>query len=207
MHRIVVIPAVLIGCLVVIWVGTVAASQMPSQELLAPTITAAAQLTQASTVIGQASDQKNTADVSFSEPLVCTLPGSYPEKILKWCTLIETAAQNTGLPANLLAAVMLQESGGDPLIHSSSGAVGLMQVMPRDGLAAKFMCINGPCFSARPTIKELEDPAFNVAYGSRMLADLYAKHGSYREALFRYGPMDMGYAYADRVLNIRDNYH
>ena len=207
MRRIVVIPAVFIGCLVVIWVGTVAASQMPSQALLAPTMTAAVQLTQSASSNGSTPEFQNVGDTLRSEPQTCSLPGSYPEKILKWCPLIESAAQNTGLPANLLAAVMLQESGGDALIHSSSGAVGLMQVMPRDGIAAKFMCVNGPCFSARPTIKELEDPAFNVDYGSRMLADLYAKHGSYREALFRYGPMDMGYAYADRVLNIRDNYH
>ena len=206
MHRIVVIPAVFIGCLIVIWVGTVAASQMPSQELLAPTMTAAVQLTQSASSNGQTPEYQNVGETISSEPQTCSLPGSYPEKILKWCPLIESAAQNTGLPANLLAAVILQESGGAPLIHSSSGAVGLMQVMPRDGIAAKFMCVNGPCFSARPTIKELEDPAFNVDYGSRMLADLYAKHGSYREALFRYGPMDMGYAYADRVLNIRDNY-
>jgi hypothetical protein len=81
-----------------------------------------------------------------------------------------------------------------------------MQVMPRDGLAADFMCINGPCFASRPTIAELQDPEFNLAYGSRMLANLYAKHGTYREALFRYGPMDMGYRYADLVLNIWENY-
>ena len=43
MRRIVVIPAVFIGCLVVIWVGTVAAANMPSQELMAPTFTAAAE--------------------------------------------------------------------------------------------------------------------------------------------------------------------
>jgi hypothetical protein len=81
-----------------------------------------------------------------------------------------------------------------------------MQVMPRDGLASEFMCINGPCFTARPTIAELENPEFNLAYSCQMLVDLYARHGSYREALFRYGPMDMGYAYADRVINIWDNY-
>ena len=102
---------------------------------------------------------------------------------------------------------MLQESGGDQAAISHSGAVGLMQVMPRDGLAAEFMCVNGPCFAARPTTEELQDPAFNVAYGSRMLADLHIKHGSYREALFKYGPMDMGYRYADIVLNIWESYN
>ena len=120
--------------------------------------------------------------------------------------LIETAAQETGLPANLIAAIMLQESGGDPLITSSSGAVGLMQVMPRDGIAVEFMCINGPCFASRPTIEELQDPSFNVSFGSQLLAGLHAKYGSYREALYHYGPMDMGYSYADLVLRIWENY-
>jgi soluble lytic murein transglycosylase-like protein len=68
------------------------------------------------------------------------------------------------------------------------------------------MCINGPCFAARPTIAELENPEFNLTYGSQMLTDLAARYGSYREALFRYGPMDMGYAYADRVISIWENY-
>ena len=136
----------------------------------------------------------------------CSLPSSYPPAIQQWCQAIELSAQEAGLPANLIAAVVLQESGGDPLAYSHSGAVGLMQVMPRDGLAADFMCINGPCFASRPTISELQDPDFNLAYGSRMLANLYAKHGTYREALFRYGPMDMGYRYADMVIKIWENY-
>ena len=74
------------------------------------------------------------------------------------------------LPPNLIAAVILQESGGDATAYSSSGAVGLMQVMPRDGIAASFECINGPCFASRPTIEELQDPRFNIEYGTRMLA-------------------------------------
>ena len=111
-------------------------------------------------------------------------------------------SEKHGIPANLIAAVMLQESGGDPNIISSSGAVGLIQVMPRDGIAASFMCVNGPCFASRPTIEELKDPFFNLDYGIGFLASLYQKHGSYREALFRYGPINMGYHYADLVLKI-----
>jgi soluble lytic murein transglycosylase-like protein len=84
--------------------------------------------------------------------------------------------------------------------------VGLMQVMPRDGLAASFECINGPCFASRPTIEELQDPSFNVEYGVRMLAGLNARLGGLREALKAYGPMDVGYSYADKVLAIYENY-
>jgi len=196
-----VIPAVIIGCLIVIWVGTVAAFQMPSQEILAPTMTAIARASQTT----DNNDQMDVDSPLQKNSYPCSLSSLYPQEIQQWCQLIESAAIETDLPANLIAAVMLQESGGDPLSYSSSGAVGLMQVMPRDGLAAGFMCINGPCFADRPTIKDLQDPAYNINYGSRMLASLYVKHGTYREALFRYGPMNIGYHYADLVLNIWGN--
>ena len=101
---------------------------------------------------------------------------------------------------------MTQESGGQSQVLSHSGAVGLLQVMPRDGISASFQCINGPCFASRPTIQELLDPEFNMEYGTGMLAALVEKHGSEREALFRYGPIDVGYTYADKVLAIRARY-
>jgi len=198
MRRIIVIPAVFIGCLVVIWVGTVAAAKMPSQEIMAPTLTAIAVGSGNDVLVQKPSNTKNSDIESGS----CSLSSKFPNAIQQWCDLIESASEDTNLPAALIASLILQESGGDPVVLSSSGAVGLMQVMPRDGRAAEFMCVNGPCFTDRPTIKELQDPAFNVAYGSQMLADLYAKYGSYREALYKYGPMDMGYRYADIVLNI-----
>ena len=103
---------------------------------------------------------------------------------------------------DLVAAVILQESGGDPQAYSHSGAVGLMQVMPRDGLATSFMCKNGPCFSDRPTIKELEEPEYNILYGTQLLSKLVQYHGSLREGLKSYGPKDVGYYYADIVLGI-----
>lgn len=193
MRRIIVVPAVFIGCLIVIWVGTVAASKMPSQALMAPTQTAIS--------------AAQTAEVEpVEDNLGCTLSIHYPAEVLQWCNLIEAAAHETGLPANLIAAVMLQESGGASDVISVSGAVGLLQVMPRDGIAADFMCINGPCFASRPTIEELLDPAYNIQFGSQMLAGLVSRHGSYREALFRYGPSDIGYYYADLVLKIWENY-
>ena len=193
MKRVIVIPAVFIGCLIVVWVGTVAAARMPSEVLLAPTQTAMAEATQ-------------QIDAQRSDAAGCSLSASYPPAVQQWCVQIEETAQNVGLPANLIAAVILQESGGDPTAYSSSGAVGLMQVMPRDGIAAEFMCINGPCFASRPTIAELEDPAFNIAYGSQYLAGLALEHGSYREALYKYGPIDIGYHYADLVLGIWDSH-
>jgi len=205
MRRIIVIPAVFIGCMIVIWVGTVAAANMPSQVILAPTQTEAAKtVNSVSEYNPQAGEE--ASQMPPEDKVSCSLSDAYPASIRQWCSLIESAAQESGLPANLLAALILQESGGSPEITSSSGAVGLMQVMPREGIATEFMCVNGPCFASRPTIEELKDPSFNVAYGSQMLAGLYAKYGSFRDALFRYGPMDVGYYYADLVLRIWETY-
>ena len=136
----------------------------------------------------------------------CAISTSYPEKIQRWCGQISAAAAAYHLDANLIAAVMLQESAGNPDAYSKSGAVGLMQVMPRDGLAASFMCKNGPCFTNRPSMDELFNPDFNIDYGARMLAGLIERNGSVRDGLRSYGPMDMGYRYADIVLGHYQRY-
>jgi len=136
----------------------------------------------------------------------CQVSDAFPASILQWCGLITDYGHRRNLPPDLIAAVMLQESGGDAQAYSHSGAVGLLQVMPHDGLAANFMCQNGPCFSKRPSMKELYDPQFNIEYGTGMLANLTSKYGNYRDALKAYGPGDMGYVYADKVLAIYERY-
>jgi soluble lytic murein transglycosylase-like protein len=150
-----------------------------------------------------ASDQ---ADENSIQSNNCQVSLSYPYGILQWCQIITQQAAQAELPPDLIAAVILMESGGDQAAYSRSGAVGLMQVMPRDGIAATFECLNGPCFASRPTIEELLQPEFNIEYGSQMLAGLVSNLGSPREALKAYGPMDVYYSYADRVLSIYENY-
>jgi len=133
---------------------------------------------------------------------ICNISNNYPHTIQQWCPIITKHAEQKGLPADLIAAIIWQESGGNPNAYSNSGAMGLMQIMPRDGIAASFICINGPCFSNRPTMNELENPEFNISYGTQLLAGLIAQKGEVREALKSYGPMDVGYSYADKVLEI-----
>lgn len=137
-----------------------------------------------------------------SEEESCSLSSNAVESVQRWCGIISRAALEEGIDPNLIAAVMTQESGGQESVLSHSGAVGLMQVMPRDGISASFMCINGPCFANRPSIQELLDPEFNVMFGTRLLAGLIRKYGDVREALAVYGPMNVGYSYADTVLGI-----
>ena len=158
------------------------------------------------TGFAQHSDFQSMGGISETRTGAKKLSPKFPENIQKWKLMIESSAAETGLDPDLIAAVMLQESGGDPLAYSTSGAVGLMQVMPKDGIASGFICDDVPCFINRPSIDELLDPYFNIQYGSTYLAGLIAKKGFEREALFSYGPMDMGYLYADIVLAIYDNY-
>lgn len=132
----------------------------------------------------------------------CSLSPSYPDSILQWCGLVDQYARKNSVDSNLVAAVMLQESAGRPDAYSKSGAVGLMQVMPCDGKAAAFICKNGPCFSNRPSMSDLFDPEYNVAYGVGMLAGLIHEKADLREALRAYGPVDVGYSYADFILDI-----
>lgn len=133
---------------------------------------------------------------------ICSLSFKFPEAVRNWCDLIEKYGRQHEIDPNLIASVVWLESGGNPKAYSRSGAVGLMQVMPRDGLAANFKCGEKSCFAARPSMAELYIADFNVSYGTRMLAGLFNKYGNWRDALKAYGPMDMGYDYADRVLGI-----
>jgi hypothetical protein len=152
------------------------------------------------------SDPASVAQSPLQTGVDCQVSDRFPDDILRWCSQITRHALVQGLDADLLAALIWQESGGDPLAYSHSGAVGLMQVMPRDGLAASFMCKNGPCFANRPSAGELQDPEFYLSYGSQMLKGLLDRNGDMRDALYAYGPMDVGYSYADKVLGIYARY-
>ncbi|HVN53133.1 MAG TPA: transglycosylase SLT domain-containing protein [Anaerolineaceae bacterium] len=210
-----ILPAALMGCVLIVILGVFMSSQMQIPEtLLQPAIVNAERSTSADPVQPQSQEtapqvvgEAKAAVPSGNEyPRECSVSEKFPEKVMKWCSLITHYARENGLDPNLVASVMVQESGGNPEAYSKSGAVGLLQVMPRDGLAAEFMCPNGPCFSARPTIQELKDPEYNVAYGTKLLAGLLGKYGDIREALRYYGPKDVGYYYADIILTILQSY-
>lgn len=136
----------------------------------------------------------------------CKVSPKFPETILQWCDWITHYSQLRGLSPDLIAALIWQESGGNHLAYSKSGAVGLMQVMPSDGIAATFNCVNGPCFATRPTTAELQDPEFNIAFGTKYLAQQVSRFGDLRAALKAYGPMNVGFYYADKVLGIYETY-
>lgn len=208
-----VFPGILFGSLVVVWLGGLVADPQTVFASAALNDQGTAVAIQPDVFLGVAGDgeviaedEENGHEEIDQDQSDCSLGERFPDSVRRWCDLIERYAGEHGLDANLVAAVILQESNGNPQAYSKSGAVGLMQVMPRDGLAAEFMCKNGPCFANRPGMEELFDPEFNVEYGTRMLAGLINRYGSLRDALKAYGPKDVDYYYADIVLRIYERY-
>jgi soluble lytic murein transglycosylase-like protein len=222
-------PAVLLGCLIVILLTNLVSQ--PEKVTAAPLTATSAATPQSSGLLAnfnlETSLEVPTQTIPAAKPTAkarakkkstsqsnsqsssssgCSLAASYPGAVTQWCSLIDKYAQQQNLDPNLVAAVIFEESGGNPQAYSSSGAVGLMQIMPRDGLAANFTCGSSPCFSSRPSMNELYDPESNISYGTRMLGSLYNKYGNLRDALLAYGPTGMGYSYADIVLGIYDRY-
>jgi len=187
-----------------------------TSALTYPTSSLAAQTDNSEVVSTSGSEQEETnrdttvinAELDRVEQISenCEIGPRFPSRIRRWCDWIMLYSKKHDLPPDLVAAVIWQESGGSPTAYSGSGAVGLMQIMPKNGLAASFQCPNGPCFANRPTIDKLKDPEFNISYGTRMLGGLVKRHGNYREALKSYGPMDVGYYYADKILGIYKRY-
>ena len=99
-------------------------------------------------------------------------------------------AENYRLEPELLAAVIYQESKFDADVVSSSGAVGLMQLLPStaQGIADRT---GGSGWHER----DLLDPELNVRYGSWYLRHLLDKYGSEALALAAY---NAGQANVDR---------
>lgn len=97
--------------------------------------------------------------------------------VLAWKDEIWGASAWSGVPPELLAAVIDLESGGDAEAVSPAGALGLMQLMPWwfDRLGVD--------------LERWREPDVNVELGATILAGLYDAEGSWEGALADYfGP-------------------
>lgn len=81
----------------------------------------------------------------------------------------------------LLAAVIYQESRFRPRVVSSSGAVGLMQLLPSTARGIALRTGGGGYRDG-----DLYEPELNVRYGSWYLRHLLDKYGDERTALAAY---------------------
>lgn len=86
--------------------------------------------------------------------------------IRQWSPQIFAAAQEYGLDPDLIAAIIREESHGDPFAESYLGAVGLMGVMP-----------SGPGMEFRPSPEALKRPNINVNWGAAIFAEIIRQSG------------------------------
>jgi soluble lytic murein transglycosylase len=90
-------------------------------------------------------------------------------------------AANYDLDPALLAAVIYRESKFDAGARSSSGAIGLMQLLPA---TAKGIALHTG--GSRFRVADLYDPEINVRYGAFYLRRLLTKYADERLALAAY---------------------
>jgi soluble lytic murein transglycosylase len=109
---------------------------------------------------------------------------------LRYDAIVNGHARHYRLDPALLAAVIYTESKFHPDVRSSSGAVGLMQLLPQtaEGIAERT---GGTRFRE----SDLLDPEINIRYGAWYLRHLLDKYGDVRTALAAY---NAGQANVDR---------
>jgi soluble lytic murein transglycosylase len=95
--------------------------------------------------------------------------------------IVRGHARHYGLDPALLAAVIYQESKFRPNVRSSSGAVGLMQLLPA---TAKGIAVHTG--GTRFRTDDLYDPEINVRYGAWYLRHLLDRYGDEETALAAY---------------------
>jgi soluble lytic murein transglycosylase len=100
---------------------------------------------------------------------------------LRYEQIVRGHAKNYRLDPSLLAAVIYQESKFDAGARSTSGAIGLMQLLPdtAQGIAVRS---GGTTF----VVDDLYEPELNVRYGAWYLRHLLDKYGDEATALAAY---------------------
>jgi soluble lytic murein transglycosylase len=111
---------------------------------------------------------------------------------LKYEQVVRGHARNYRLDPALLAAVIYQESKFRTDVKSSSGAIGLMQLLPD---TAKGIAVHTG--GSKFVVADLYDPELNVRYGAWYLRHLLDKYHDERTALAAY---NAGQANVDRWL-------
>ena len=100
---------------------------------------------------------------------------------LRYEQIVLGHASNYDLDPALLAAVIYQESRFRADARSTSGAIGLMQLMPKTAQG-----IADHTGGTRFKLSDLDDPEINVRYGAWYLHHLIQKYGSEKLALAAY---------------------
>jgi len=89
--------------------------------------------------------------------------------IEKYSSIIEEASKTFGVPAELIKAMIKEESGGKAGAVSPKGARGLMQLMPKTAAGLGI------------PLSDIEDPQKNIFGGTELIGSLLKKYGGNME--------------------------
>lgn len=141
-------------------------------------------------------------------PAVSPAASLVPAERLHLEPILTQAAQEYGLPVDLILAQAWAESGWRVDAVSNKGAVGVLQIMPKavDFISTRLLKLEQHL--------DPRDPAANARMGARFMRHLLDRlDGDVRRALiaynqglsglFRKGPVPAAESYADKVLALR----
>ena len=106
------------------------------------------------TVVGLA----NPLTTHAAESALCSY---WQSNITQWADLITKHSKENGLDPNFVAALIEEESKGNPRLISRAGAVGLLQIMPYE-----------TGFTWRPRTRTLLKPEANLEWGTNTLNEV-----------------------------------
>ena len=101
-----------------------------------------------------------------------------PQQAEEIAQVAKNTAKNYEVNPNIIAAIIVHESGVRPFAVSKGGDYGLMQVRWKVHKSAY------PELKTSPSL--LFDPAVNIRIGTEIFARYYAKKGTIKGALLRY---------------------
>ncbi|MBK1695138.1 lytic murein transglycosylase [Chromatium weissei] len=104
---------------------------------------------------------------------------------LRYLEQVTAQAKQTGIAAEWIFGVMRQESVFAPAIVSRSGAMGLMQLMPKTAADVAMKC-----GLPAPSQQDLTDPTLNITLGSTYLSWMWKRfgHAALATAAYNAGP-------------------
>ena len=123
---------------------------------------------------------------------------AYPREYLDE---VRSAADEFGVPENIIFAVMKTESNFNKTAVSSAPAYGLMQLTEET-----YLWIGNDMLGEDPSAFDIYDPKTNIRYGTYYLSFLYRKYGNWDTAFAAYnaGPGNVNEWLEDREISDED---
>ena len=109
-------------------------------------------------IVTMAAGLANPFPAQAADAALCSY---WQSNITQWADPITKYSADNGLDPNFVAALIEEESKGNPRLISRAGAVGLMQIMPYEA-----------GFTWRPRTRTLQSPEANLEWGTHTLNEV-----------------------------------